>query len=125
MAAGAGSLRLHAFDAADRETPAGEPRAPVLQAVCAVCQGIPVALTTSVEVEPDPRRSPELMVRMSAHHHVHGIRTGLEDIPGPLSTDRSTSPRQITNHRVITAPVSGVPLMEARRCHSRGCRLVL
>lgn len=53
--AGARILHLHAYDAGS-ETLAAEPCAAALRAVRASCLGVPVSLTTSVEIEPDPRR---------------------------------------------------------------------
>lgn len=54
--AGARALHFHAFDAAGSETLAAEPCASAVRAVQAACPGIPVSLSTSSEIEPDPRR---------------------------------------------------------------------
>jgi uncharacterized protein (DUF849 family) len=59
--AGARVLHLHPYDAAGRETLAAEPCAAALEAVRAACPGVPVSLSTSVEIEPDPRRRLELV----------------------------------------------------------------
>jgi uncharacterized protein (DUF849 family) len=61
--AGAHVLHLHAFDASGAETLAAEPCAAALLAVRAACPGIPVSLTTSAAIEPDPRRRLELIAR--------------------------------------------------------------
>ncbi len=54
--AGARSLHLHPYDAQGRETLAAEPCAAALRAVRAVCPGVPISLTTSADVEPDPKQ---------------------------------------------------------------------
>jgi uncharacterized protein (DUF849 family) len=54
--AGARSLHLHPFDRHGRETLAAEPCAEALGAVRAACPGIPVSLSTSAGIEPDPER---------------------------------------------------------------------
>ena len=54
--AGAGALHLHPYDAAGRETLAAEPCAAALWAVRAACPGVPVSLSTSAGIEPDPQR---------------------------------------------------------------------
>lgn len=56
VAAGARVLHLHPFDAAGQETLAAEPCATALRAVRAACPGIPISLSTSAAIEPDPRR---------------------------------------------------------------------
>lgn len=52
--AGASVLHVHAFDDAGAETLAAEPCAAVLRALRAACPGVPVSLTTSADIEPDP-----------------------------------------------------------------------
>jgi uncharacterized protein (DUF849 family) len=47
-------LHLHAFDATGVETLAAEPCASALAAVRAVCPGVPISLSTSAAIEPDP-----------------------------------------------------------------------
>jgi uncharacterized protein (DUF849 family) len=64
--AGTRVLHLHPYDAAGRETLAAEPCAAALQAVRAVCPGVPVSLSTSAEIEPDPRRRLELVESWTA-----------------------------------------------------------
>jgi uncharacterized protein (DUF849 family) len=59
--AGAMSLHLHAFDRDGRQTLAANACAAVLRAVRAVCPGIPLSLTTSADIEPDPRKRLELV----------------------------------------------------------------
>ncbi len=61
VAAGAGIVHLHAFDASGAETLAAEPCAAALRAVRAACPGVPLSLTTSAEIEPDPGRRLELV----------------------------------------------------------------
>jgi uncharacterized protein (DUF849 family) len=55
-AAGARALHLHPYDAGGRETLEAEPCAAALEAVWAACPGVPVSLSTSSEIEPDPER---------------------------------------------------------------------
>lgn len=52
--AGADVLHVHAYDEDGRETLAGEPNAAALRAIRAACPGVPVSLTTSADIEPDP-----------------------------------------------------------------------
>jgi uncharacterized protein (DUF849 family) len=59
--AGAAIVHLHAYDAAGVETLAAEPCGQALRAVRAACPGVPVSLTTSAAIEPDPRRRLELV----------------------------------------------------------------
>ena len=54
--AGAKILHLHPYDATGAETLAAEPCALTLRAVRAACPGIPISLSTSADIEPDPRR---------------------------------------------------------------------
>jgi len=54
--AGALSLHLHPYDDHGRETLGAEPCAAALRAVRAACPGVPVSLSTSAAIEPDPRR---------------------------------------------------------------------
>jgi uncharacterized protein (DUF849 family) len=56
VAAGARSVHVHVFDDDGRQTFAAEPTAATLRAVRAACPGIPISLSTSADVEPDPRR---------------------------------------------------------------------
>ena len=59
--AGARILHLHPHDEARVETLAAEPCAAALRAVRAACPGVPVSLSTSADIEPDPRRRLELV----------------------------------------------------------------
>jgi len=59
--AGAQVLHLHPYDATGRETLAAEPCAAALRAVRAACPGIPISLSTSAAIEPDPDRRLELV----------------------------------------------------------------
>jgi uncharacterized protein (DUF849 family) len=54
--AGATTLHLHPYDAEGRQTLAAEPCAAALRAVRAACPGVPVSLSTSAAIEPDPER---------------------------------------------------------------------
>ena len=56
MEAGARALHLHPYDADGLETLAAEPCAAALRAVRAACPGVPVSLSTSAGIEPDPHR---------------------------------------------------------------------
>ena len=52
--AGARSLHLHPYDDHGRQTLEAEPCAAALSAVRAACPGVPVSLSTSAAIEPDP-----------------------------------------------------------------------
>ncbi len=54
--AGARVLHLHPYDADGRQTLDAEPCAAAIRAVRAACPGIPISLSTSAEIEPDPER---------------------------------------------------------------------
>jgi uncharacterized protein (DUF849 family) len=54
--AGARSLHLHPYDDNGRQTLAAAPCAAALHAVRAACPGIPISLSTSAAIEPDPGR---------------------------------------------------------------------
>jgi uncharacterized protein (DUF849 family) len=54
--AGAASLHLHPYDGDGRETLAAGPCAAALRAVRAACPGVPISLSTSAAIEPDPER---------------------------------------------------------------------
>ena len=56
VAAGAQVVHLHAYDDAGRETFAPQPTAAALRAVREACPGVPVSLSTSADIEPDPDR---------------------------------------------------------------------
>lgn len=61
VAAGARSLHLHPYDEHGRETLEAGPCAAALRAVRAACPGVPISLTTSAGVEPDPERRKALV----------------------------------------------------------------
>jgi uncharacterized protein (DUF849 family) len=82
VAEGARVIHMHPYDAAGRETLAAEPCAAALKAVRAVCPGVPVSLSTSSEIEPDPRARLDLIARwrvlpdlVSANQGEAGIET--------------------------------------------------
>lgn len=54
--AGAGVLHIHAFGGDGRETIEPAPCARAILAVRAACPGVPVSLSTSAQIEPDPTR---------------------------------------------------------------------
>ena len=61
VAAGARVLHLHPHDAAGAETLAAGPCAAALRAVRAACPGVPISLSTSADIEPDPPRRMRLV----------------------------------------------------------------
>ncbi|QLG28725.1 3-keto-5-aminohexanoate cleavage protein [Halorarum halophilum] len=61
VAAGAESLHLHPYDENDRQTLAAEPCAEALRAVRNACPEVPISLSTSAGIEPDPERRYELI----------------------------------------------------------------
>jgi uncharacterized protein (DUF849 family) len=61
VAAGAQALHLHSYDADGCETLAAEPCAETLGAVRAACPGVPISLSTSADIEPDPERRADLL----------------------------------------------------------------
>lgn len=50
----AGALHLHPYDDKGQQTLAAAPCAAALHAVRAACPGIPISLSTSAGIEPDP-----------------------------------------------------------------------
>jgi uncharacterized protein (DUF849 family) len=56
VGSGAVSLHLHPYDADGHETLAASPCAAALRAVRAACPGVPISLSTSADIEPDPGR---------------------------------------------------------------------
>jgi uncharacterized protein (DUF849 family) len=54
--AGAQVIHMHPFDDGGRETLAADSSAAALTAVRRACPGVPISLSTSAEIEPDPRR---------------------------------------------------------------------
>ena len=71
--AGATVAHLHPYDADDRETLASEPCAQALEAVRAACPGLPISLSTSSGIEPDPERRDELVAAWTAHRGHDGV----------------------------------------------------
>lgn len=63
VAEGARAIHMHPYDALGRETLAAEPCAAALKAVRAACPGVPVSLSTSADIEPDPRARLDLIAR--------------------------------------------------------------
>jgi uncharacterized protein (DUF849 family) len=63
VAEGARVIHMHPYDALGRETLAAEPCAAALKAVRAACPGVPVSLSTSADIEPDPRARLDLIAR--------------------------------------------------------------
>ena len=63
--AGAVSVHLHPYDQTGEQTLGAEPCAMALRAVRVSCPGIPVSLSTSAGIEPDPRRRLELIAGWS------------------------------------------------------------
>jgi len=56
VSAGAIALHLHPYDDRGRQTLAAEPCAAAIRAVRAACPGMPISLSTSAAIEPDPDR---------------------------------------------------------------------
>lgn len=61
VTAGAESLHLHPYDENDRQTLAAEPCAKALRVVRDACPEVPISLSTSAGIEPDPERRRELI----------------------------------------------------------------
>jgi uncharacterized protein (DUF849 family) len=59
--AGARVLHLHPYDGGGRQTLGAAPCAAAIRAVRAVCPGIPISLSTSAEIEPEPARRRRLV----------------------------------------------------------------
>jgi uncharacterized protein (DUF849 family) len=66
VAAGARVLHLHPYDAGGTETLAAEPCAAALEAVRAACPGVPISLSTTAGIEPDPQRRLEQVAAWTA-----------------------------------------------------------
>lgn len=73
--AGARAVHLHAYDSSGIETLAPGPCAAALRAVRSACPGVPISLTTSAAIEPDPIRRLELVA-------------GWEDLPDLVSANQ-------------------------------------
>src|SRR4051794_28640314 len=56
VAAGAQVLHLHPYDDDGAQTLQAEPCAAALKVVRDACPGVPISLSTSAEIEPDPER---------------------------------------------------------------------
>jgi len=87
VASGAQVLHLHPYDEIGRETLAAGPCAAALQAVRATCPRVPISLSTSAAIEPDPRRRRELVASwtvlpelVTANQGEVGIRELCEDL---------------------------------------------
>lgn len=87
VAAGARALHLHPYDATGSETLGAEPCAAALHAGHAACPGIPISLSTSAEIEPDPCRRRELVANwtllpelVTANQGEAGIRELCDDL---------------------------------------------
>ena len=65
VAAGARVLHLHPYDDRGAETLAGDACALAVRAVRGACPGIPISLSTSAAIEPDPGRRIELVAGWS------------------------------------------------------------
>ena len=63
VAAGAQVVHLHPYDDQGRQTFAAEPSAATIRAVRAACPGVPISLSTSAEIDPDPDRRYDLVSR--------------------------------------------------------------
>jgi uncharacterized protein (DUF849 family) len=61
--AGAVSVHLHPYDDDGRQTLEAKPCAAALRAVRTACPGVPISLSTSAEIEPDPERRASLVAR--------------------------------------------------------------
>jgi uncharacterized protein (DUF849 family) len=61
VAEGARVVHLHPYDSEGRETLAAEPCAAAMRAVRAACGEVPISLSTSAAIEPDPARRRELV----------------------------------------------------------------
>jgi uncharacterized protein (DUF849 family) len=59
--AGARSFHLHPYNETGRQTLAARPCAAALRAVRAACPGVPISLSTSAAIEPDPARRDALV----------------------------------------------------------------
>jgi uncharacterized protein (DUF849 family) len=78
--AGAGALHLHPYDGDGRQTFAAEPCAAAVRAVRAACPGIPISLSTSAEIEPDPERRHALVAAWTELPELVTANQGEEEI---------------------------------------------
>jgi len=81
VAAGAHVLHVHAYDEDGTETLAPEPCAATLRALRAACPGVPISLTTSAAIEPDPARR---MALIGAWTELPDLVTANQGEPGIL-----------------------------------------
>jgi uncharacterized protein (DUF849 family) len=65
--AGAQIVHLHPYDPSGIETLASAPCAAALRAVRAECPGIPISITTSATIEPDPGRRLKLIASWGSY----------------------------------------------------------
>ena len=79
-AAGAAVVHVHAYGADGTETLAAEPCAAAIHAVRAACPGIPISLTTSAAIEPDPERRLEQVAAWSVLPELVTANQGEEGI---------------------------------------------
>ncbi|HVG99396.1 MAG TPA: 3-keto-5-aminohexanoate cleavage protein [Miltoncostaeaceae bacterium] len=76
VAMGAQALHLHPYDEEGRETLAAEPCAAALRAVRAACPGVPVSLSTSAAIEPDPARREALVAAWTELPELASVNQG-------------------------------------------------
>lgn len=77
--AGARAIHLHPHDGDGRETLDAEASAAALRAVRAVCPNVPISLSTSVAIEPDPERR---LTLVSAWTELPDLVTANQGEPG-------------------------------------------
>jgi uncharacterized protein (DUF849 family) len=78
--AGARLVHLHAYDESGVETLAAGPCAAAVRAVRVACPGIPVSLTTSAAIEPDPSRRLKLVAAWTEVPDLVTANQGEDDI---------------------------------------------
>jgi uncharacterized protein (DUF849 family) len=83
---GAVALHLHPYDGDGSEPLAAEPCAAALRAVRAACPGVPVSLSTSAAIEPDPERRRALVAGWTELPDLVSANQGEEGI-GALCAD--------------------------------------
>ena len=66
VAAGAGAVHVHVYDESGAETLDAEASAAVIEAIRGACPGVPISLSTSAEIEPDPERRRALIAAWTA-----------------------------------------------------------
>ncbi|MEZ0284125.1 MAG: 3-keto-5-aminohexanoate cleavage protein [Thermoleophilia bacterium] len=80
VAAGARSLHLHPYDDSGHQTLAPAPCAAALRAVRAACPGVPVSLSTSAAIEPDPARRDALVAAWTELPDLASVNQGERDV---------------------------------------------